>query len=70
MEKIVVLLALLAVGCASLQEKVATYSDERLCAELGLGSAHSKQVYRTEAAARSLACAAPRPRAREPTPAT
>jgi hypothetical protein len=56
MEKIVVFLALLAVGCASLQERVATYSDARLCAELRLGSAHSKQVYRAEASRRSLAC--------------
>jgi hypothetical protein len=58
MKKVVFFLALLAAGCVSLQERVATYSDERLCAELGLGSAHSKQVYRTEASRRSLSCGA------------
>ncbi len=58
MKKIVFFLAVLAAGCISLQERVASYSDQRLCAELGLGSAHSKQVYRTEASKRSLTCAA------------
>ena len=57
MEKTVVFVALLATGCSSLQERVATYNDARLCAELERGSAHSKQVYRTEASRRSLTCA-------------
>ncbi len=59
--RIVLLSALLVGGCVSIQDKVAAYGDERLCAELKVGSAHSKQLYRTEASRRSLVCGAPNP---------
>ena len=56
MKSLTVCLTLLMTGCVTLQGRIATYDDKRLCAELEMGSAHSKRSYVDEAAKRGLAC--------------
>ena len=48
---------ILVAGCASMSETIAGYSDEKLCSALRAGSSHSQQLYRMEAARRSIDCA-------------